>query len=79
VNRSKPTDRRVSMDDVESLAHTLWECKYHVAWIPKYRKKVMFCKLREQMGPLLKDLAMQAGCKILEGHLRPETVGKDET
>jgi len=32
VNRSKPTDRRVSMDDVESLAHTLWECKYHVAW-----------------------------------------------
>ena len=59
------------MDDVESLTHTLWECKYHVVWIPKYRKKVMFCKLREQMGALLKDLAMQKGCKILEGHLRP--------
>jgi len=44
------------MDDVESLTHTLWECKYHVVWIPKYRKKVMFCKLREPMGTLLKDL-----------------------
>ena len=62
------------MDDIESLTHTLWECKYHVVWIPKYRKKVMFCKLREQMGTLLKDLAMQKGCKILEGHLRPDHV-----
>ena len=53
------------MDDVESLTHTLWECKYHVVWIPKYRKKVMFCKLREQMGTLLKDLAMQKGCKAV--------------
>lgn len=44
------------MDDVESLTHTLWERKYHVVWIPKYRKKVMFCKLRERMGTLLKDL-----------------------
>ena len=44
------------MDDVESLTHTLWEFKDHVVWIPKYRKKVMFCKLREQVGTLLKDL-----------------------
>jgi len=44
------------MDDVESLTHTLWERKYHVVWIPKYRKKVMFCKLRERMETLLRDL-----------------------
>jgi len=62
------------MDDVESLTHTLWECKYHIVWIPKYREKVMFCKLREHMGTLLKDLAMQKGCKILGGHLRPDHV-----
>jgi len=62
------------MDDVESLTHTLWECKYHLVWIPKYRKKLMFCKLREHMGTLLKDLAMQKGCRILEGHLRPDHV-----
>jgi len=62
------------MDDVESLTHTLWECKYHIVWIPKDRKKVMFCKLREHMGTLLKDLAMQKECKILEGHLRPDHV-----
>jgi len=41
VNRSKLTDRRVSMDDVESLTHTLWECKYPLVWIPKYRKKLI--------------------------------------
>ncbi len=57
------------MDNVESLSHTLWECKYHVVWIPKYRKKVMFQKIREELGALFRDLALQKGCKILEGHL----------
>lgn len=62
------------MDDLESLTHTLWECKYHVVWIPKYRKKVMFQKIREHLGALLKDLALQKGCKVLEGHLRGDHV-----
>jgi len=42
------------MDDVESLTHTLWERKYHVD--TEVPEKVMFCKLRERMGTLLKDL-----------------------
>jgi putative transposase len=62
------------MDNVESLTHTLWECKYHVVWIPKYRKKVMFQKIREQLGTLFRDLALQKGCKILEGHLLQDHV-----
>jgi putative transposase len=53
----------------ESLKHTKWECKYHVVWIPKYRKKSLYQGLRRYLGELLKDLAAQKECKILEGHL----------
>ncbi|MDO9012458.1 MAG: IS200/IS605 family transposase [Gallionella sp.] len=57
------------MNPSESLNHTKWECKYHVVWIPKYRKKSLYKELREHLGELLKDLASQKECKILEGHL----------
>ncbi len=57
------------MNPVESLKHTKWECKYHVVWIPKYRKKSLYQGLRRYLGELLKDLAVQKECKILEGHL----------
>ncbi len=57
------------MNPSESLNHTKWECKYHVVWIPKYRKKSLYKELMEHLGELLKDLASQKECKILEGHL----------
>lgn len=57
------------MNPAESLKHTKWECKYHVVWIPKYRKKSLYQGLRKYLGELLKDLAAQKECKILEGHL----------
>jgi putative transposase len=57
------------MNPAESLKHTKWECKYHVVWIPKYRKKRLYTELRRHLGELLKDLAAQKECKILEGHL----------
>jgi len=57
------------MNPSESLNHTKWECKYHVVWIPKYRKKSLYKELREHLGELPKDLASQKECKILEGHL----------
>ena len=56
------------MNPAESLKHTKWECKYHVVWIPKYRKKSLYQGLRRYLGELLKDLAAQKECKILEGH-----------
>ncbi len=74
MNRSKLTERRLLVNDGESLTHTLWECKYHLVWIPKYRKRVMFEKIREHLGALFRDLASQKGCKILEGHLRADHV-----
>lgn len=57
------------MNPAENLKHTKWECKYHIVWIPKYRKKTLYTQLRRYLGELLKDLASQKECKILEGHL----------
>ena len=57
------------MNDGHSLAHTRWECKYHVVWIPKYRKKKLFGELRKELGPVLRELATHKQCEILEGKL----------
>ncbi len=62
------------MSTLDSLAHTTWICKYHVVWIPKYRKKQLFGALRKEIAPVMKDLARQKGCEILEGKLMPDHV-----
>ena len=54
---------------LQSLSHTVWECKYHIVWIPKYRKKVLYGKIREELVGVFHELANRRGCKILEGHL----------
>src|SRR4030042_1279166 len=72
VNRSSITKERLSMNSVQSLSHTKWECKYHVTWIPKYRKKQIYKELRKHLGEVLRDLARRKECKIVEGHLMPD-------
>jgi putative transposase len=62
------------MKNEQSLTHTKWECKYHIVWIPKYRKKKLYGQLRKYLGVLFKDLASQYECTILEGHLQPDHV-----
>lgn len=62
------------MEEVQSLNHTKWECKYHVIWIPKYRKKAIFAGLRPHLGDALHELARQKESKILEGHLQSDHV-----
>ena len=62
------------MNDNQSLSHTSWECKYHIVWIPKYRKKTLYEELRKHLGSTLKDLANQKESQILEGHLRSDHV-----
>ena len=57
------------MNIQQSLNYTVWECKYHIVWIPKYRRKVLFKELRKYLGSIFKDLASQRGCQIEEGHL----------
>jgi REP element-mobilizing transposase RayT len=62
------------VNDVESLSHTKWECKYHIVFIPKYRKKALYGALRQQLGDLLRQLAMQRESRIEEGHLMRDHV-----
>ena len=62
------------MDEVESLSHTKWECKYHVVFIPKYRRRVLYEELRGHLGEVFKQLARQKESKIEEGHLLPDHV-----
>ena len=62
------------MNNTQSLKHTVWDCKYHMVWIPKYRKKVIYGDLRKYLGEVLRDLAIQKECKIHEGHLMGDHV-----
>ena len=62
------------MDEYESLSHTKWECKYHVIFIPKFRRKVLYGKLRQHLGEVLRSLAAQKESRIEEGHLMADHV-----
>ena len=53
----------------ESLSHSKWNCKYHVVFIPKGRKKTLYGKIRGFLGPVLRELAGQRGSTIIEGHM----------
>ncbi len=50
-------------------AHSVWDCKYHIVWIPKCRKKVLYGRIRQQLGEAIRELARQRESLILEGHL----------
>ena len=62
------------MRQVGSLNHSRWECKYHVVFIPKYRKKAIFGEIRRELGEVLRRLAEQKESHIEEGHLQPDHV-----
>lgn len=53
----------------ESLSHSKWDCKYHIVFVPKYRKKVLYGQIRRFLGPLFRELASQRNCTIIEGHI----------
>lgn len=57
------------MSDDFSLCHTTWDCKYHIVWIPKCRRKVLYGQLRKHLGRVLRELPRQRECVVLEGHL----------
>ena len=53
----------------ESLSHWKWDCKYHVVFVPKYRKRVLYGTIRKFLGPVFHELAGQRPSKVLEGHM----------
>ncbi|MGH8558717.1 MAG: IS200/IS605 family transposase [Methylococcales bacterium] len=62
------------MREYQSLSHSKWDCKYHVVFIPKRRKKALFGTLRKHLRKLFHELAKQKGCEIVEGHLMVDHV-----
>ena len=57
------------METLQSLGHSRWDCKYHVVWIPKCRKKKLYGPLRKELGAVFHELARQKECRVIEGHL----------
>ncbi|GHU19032.1 IS200/IS605 family transposase [Betaproteobacteria bacterium] len=62
------------MDEFESLSHSRWECKYHVVFIPKCRRKTLYARLRQHIGDVFRQLALRKESMILEGHLMVDHV-----
>ena len=57
-----------------SLAHTKWVCKYHIVFAPKYRRKIIYSKIREDIQGIIKDLCKWKGVEIIEGHMMPDHI-----
>jgi len=57
------------MDDGESLSHSQWDCQYHVVFIPKCRRKVLYGRLRQHLGPVFRQLAERKECRVEAGHV----------
>ena len=62
------------MDDYGSLAHTKWGCKYHVVFVPKFRRKVFYGRICKELAPVLAQLARQKECRIEKGSFQPDHV-----
>jgi putative transposase len=62
------------MQTYETQKHTKWECKYHIVFIPKCRKKVMYGQIKRELGNVIRELAGQKECRIEEGHLMEDHV-----
>ena len=62
------------MRDWQSLSHVKWECKYHVLWVPKYRRKVLYGKVRKRVGEVIRELCRQRDLEIIEGHAMPDHI-----
>ena len=58
----------------QSLAHTKWQCKYHIVFTPKYRRKIIYNQLRTDIRDIIKDLCKWKGVEILEGHMMPDHI-----
>ena len=53
----------------QNLSHTVWECKYHIVWVPKRRRKIVYGKLRKELGTILRRLCEYKGVEVVEGTL----------
>ena len=57
------------MEGPSSLTHTKWECKYHIVWIPKYRRKILYKQIRKHLGEVFRSLAAQRESHVEQGSI----------
>ena len=62
------------MDDVNNLSHTTWNCKYHIVFAPKFRRKVFYQEKRTDIGKILRQLCEWKGVKIIEAEACPDHI-----
>ncbi len=62
------------MQDYQSQSHVKYECKYHIVWCPKYRRKKLYGEIRKRFGEIIHDLCRQKGITLIEGHAQPDHV-----
>ena len=65
------------MDKYENLSHTKWECKYHIVFIPKCRRRTLYEQLRQHLGVMFHELARQKQSRVEEGHPMPDSCTHD--
>jgi REP-associated tyrosine transposase len=61
-------------ENYQSLSHSKWDCKYHVVFVPKRRRKELFGHIWKELGAIFHELARQKACQIVEGHTMPDHV-----
>ena len=69
----------MGMNDINSLSHTKWNCKYHIVFAPKYRRKVFYKEKREAVGKILRQLCEWKGVKIIEAEACPDHIHRHPT
>lgn len=74
VQATKKPKRKVKDPMANSLAHTKWVCKYHIVFTPKYRRKIDYWGMREDIRDIIKDLCKWKGVEIIEGKIMPDHV-----
>lgn len=60
--------------DTESLSHTVWKCKYHIVFTPKYRRQIIYGKYKASIGEIIRELCERKGVEILEANACPDHI-----
>ena len=74
TNKQQKEDIQLGLNDIHSLSHTKWNCKYHIVFAPKYRRLVFYKEKREAIGKLLRQLCEWKGVNIIEAEVCPDHV-----
>ena len=73
-NEKRREDKGMGINDINSLSHTKWNCKYHIVFAPKYRRKVFYGEKRQAIGKILRQLCEWKGVRIVEAEMCPDYV-----